>query len=115
MKAKVQVKTTSTKNPAPKNPAPKATAAKTTKSAPVAKAATAEKPTPAEKPIQTETLESIKAPEKIDKKTAQSSQIQFEQIAQRAYLLFEQRGYAHGFDREDWLEAEKQLKFESLN
>lgn len=109
-KAKVQVKTTSTKNPAPKT-----TAAKATKSAPVAKAATAEKPTPAEKPIQTEIVEAIKAPEKIEKKTAQSSQIQFEQIAQRAYLLFEQRGYAHGFDREDWLEAEKQLKFESLN
>ena len=30
-------------------------------------------------------------------------------IAQRAYELYEQRGYAHGHDREDWLEAERQL------
>lgn len=109
------MKITSTKNPTQKSPAPKTTAAKNTKSAPVAKAATTEKPTPAEKPIQKEIAEALKAPEKIEKKTAHSSQIQFEQIAQRAYLLFEQRGYAHGFDREDWLEAEKQLKFESLN
>ncbi|MBU6433521.1 MAG: DUF2934 domain-containing protein [Nitrospirae bacterium] len=30
-------------------------------------------------------------------------------IAQRAYELYEQRGYAHGHDREDWIEAERQI------
>jgi len=69
----------------------------------------AEKPTP-----KVETVVE-KAPEKIEKKVAQAPQIQFEQIAQRAFELFAKRGYVHGFDREDWLEAENQLKFESLN
>ena len=104
MKAQT-VKTTSSKNPAPKT-----TTAKSTKSAPAAKTATVEKPQPV-----MEKAETIKAPEKTEKKVAQAPQIQFEQIALRAYLLFEQRGYVHGFDNEDWLEAERQLKFESLN
>jgi len=30
-------------------------------------------------------------------------------IAQRAYELYAQRGHAHGHDREDWLEAERQI------
>jgi len=98
------VKTTSSKNPAPKTPAAKAT------KAPAAKTATAEKPTPI-----VEKTEAIKAPEKTEKKVAQAPQVQLEQIAQRAYELFEKRGYIHGFDREDWLEAERQLKIESLN
>jgi Polyketide cyclase / dehydrase and lipid transport/Protein of unknown function (DUF2934) len=32
-----------------------------------------------------------------------------EQIAQRAYELYLARGSVHGYEREDWLEAEKQL------
>jgi hypothetical protein len=32
-----------------------------------------------------------------------------EQIAQRAYELYLARGGVHGYEREDWLEAEKQL------
>jgi hypothetical protein len=31
------------------------------------------------------------------------------QIAERAYELFLARGRVHGYEREDWLEAEKQL------
>ena len=30
-------------------------------------------------------------------------------IAQKAYGLFEQRGFVHGYDLQDWLEAEKQV------
>ena len=30
-------------------------------------------------------------------------------IAQRAYELFEERGFAHGHDVEDWLQAEREL------
>lgn len=32
-----------------------------------------------------------------------------EQIAQRAYALFEARGKLHGFDQEDWVQAEREL------
>ena len=32
-----------------------------------------------------------------------------EAIAQRAYGLFQQRGYEHGHDLEDWLQAEAEL------
>ncbi|HZP49455.1 MAG TPA: DUF2934 domain-containing protein [Vicinamibacterales bacterium] len=31
-------------------------------------------------------------------------------IAERAYQLYIQRGRVHGFDREDWLRAEHELK-----
>jgi len=32
-----------------------------------------------------------------------------EQVRQRAYELFEARGYEHGHDREDWLQAETEI------
>jgi hypothetical protein len=31
-------------------------------------------------------------------------------IAQRAHEIYVERGYAEGFDREDWLRAEHELK-----
>ena len=31
-------------------------------------------------------------------------------IAKRAHEIYVDRGYAHGFDREDWLQAERELK-----
>jgi hypothetical protein len=40
-----------------------------------------------------------------------------EQIRQRAYEIFEERGRVHGRDTEDWLGAEQQLRtraFENL-
>jgi len=37
-----------------------------------------------------------------------------ELIATRAYTKFEQRGYAHGFDVQDWLEAERDLIQEAM-
>jgi DUF2934 family protein len=33
-----------------------------------------------------------------------------DQIAERAYGLYQARGYADGFDREDWFCAERELK-----
>ncbi len=33
-------------------------------------------------------------------------------IRERAYILWEKRGRAHGFDRQDWTEAEKQIRRE---
>ena len=31
-------------------------------------------------------------------------------VARRAYRRFEERGYEHGRDMEDWLEAERELR-----
>jgi hypothetical protein len=36
-----------------------------------------------------------------------------ERIAARAFELYEARGGAHGQDRDDWLQAEQQIDFES--
>ena len=33
-----------------------------------------------------------------------------EKIAQKAYEFFQQRGCRHGYDLQDWLEAEKIIK-----
>jgi DUF2934 family protein len=33
-----------------------------------------------------------------------------EDIAKRAHEIYVERGYAHGFDREDWLRAKHDLK-----
>lgn len=37
-----------------------------------------------------------------------------DQIAQRAYELYQQRGSEHGRDLEDWLTAEKELRNQNL-
>jgi hypothetical protein len=31
-------------------------------------------------------------------------------IAKRAYQIFERRGYSHGRDEEDWFQAERELR-----
>jgi hypothetical protein len=36
--------------------------------------------------------------------------VSVDDIAERAYGFYVDRGYAHGFDREDWLRAEGELK-----
>ncbi len=41
--------------------------------------------------------------------------VRLELVSQRAYQIFEERGCVHGFDGEDWIEADKQLIAESLN
>lgn len=45
---------------------------------------------------------------------ASEQQIQ-SRIRERAYQLFVKRGRAHGFDRQDWLEAERQVRKELQN
>ncbi len=35
--------------------------------------------------------------------------LQHQRIALRAYELYEARGYIHGFDVEDWLQAEREI------
>ncbi len=38
-----------------------------------------------------------------------ASPVRYETISQRAYELYVERGCAHGYHIEDWLEAERQL------
>jgi hypothetical protein len=38
------------------------------------------------------------------------SSVSEDQVAKRAYEIFESRGGRHGADLDDWLEAERQLK-----
>ena len=40
---------------------------------------------------------------------ASEVQISQEDVAQRAYEKFVARGYVHGFDRQDWIDAEEEL------
>ncbi len=42
--------------------------------------------------------------------TLEAPAISHEQIAERAYLLWIDRGYAHGHHQEDWLHAEAELR-----
>jgi hypothetical protein len=35
-----------------------------------------------------------------------------DEIALRAFLLFEKRGFEHGHDTEDWLQAEREIRQE---
>lgn len=37
----------------------------------------------------------------------------YERIAQKAYELYEKRGWVHGLDTEDWLEAERLVLVET--
>lgn len=59
----------------------------------------------------------VKTKEKeIQPKEVQSSQIdlEVEEIAERAYLIWESNNCCHGHDKEHWLQAEKELTEEKL-
>ena len=50
--------------------------------------------------------------EKSDRKKSHGDQVMEDvqaQIAQKAHELYEQRGRLHGYDLEDWLEAERHV------
>ena len=86
---------------------PTTTRAKTTKSP-----AQTEKATTAGKTVAVETTRQSAV---ADVSRKQTPQITFEQVAQRAYLLWHARGYQHGHHLEDWLKAEQELKAQSNN
>lgn len=44
-----------------------------------------------------------------------STPVRTEIICERAFQLFEKRGCVHGYDLQDWLEAEREIYEESLN
>lgn len=47
--------------------------------------------------------------------TRSSHQSINDEIAKLAYQFFVERGYQHGFDREDWLRAERVVKARRSN
>src|SRR4029077_11735370 len=51
----------------------------------------------------------------VESGNEQHQAIILETITKRAYQLFEERGCAHGSDREDWITAEKELLQNELN
>ena len=51
----------------------------------------------------------------VESRNEQHQQIILETIAKRAYQLFEERGCAHGSDKEDWITAEKELLLNDFN
>ena len=51
----------------------------------------------------------------VESRNEQHQEIILETIAKRAYQLFEERGCAHGSDREDWITAEKELLQDDFN
>lgn len=60
-------------------------------------------------------LEKGGAAKSTAKVIAHFTPVQTEIIAERAFRLFETRGCVHGYDVQDWLEAERQLSEELLN
>ncbi|MDE3199873.1 MAG: DUF2934 domain-containing protein [Acidobacteriota bacterium] len=81
-------------------------------------AETVKKPTTPRKPRATASAATPAAPKKTaapKKKTATrkakvvSISVTHEQIAALAHRYFEERGYAHGHDADDWLRAEAEL------
>ena len=51
----------------------------------------------------------------VESRNDQHQEIILATIARRAYHLFERRGYAHGFDLDDWMTAEKELLQNDFN
>ena len=51
-------------------------------------------------------FEALETPQGIDGHT------RAERVAQRAYELYQARGGEHGYDQEDWYEAEHQIEAE---
>lgn len=110
-KAKAQPATESKVQPAKKAKAESASkATASSKTPPMAKTSQA-----LSKPQETSALEVAVQAEKPVITSKQSApkkvivSITFEQIAQRAYEMWEQRGYSHGNDVDDWCRAEAEL------
>jgi hypothetical protein len=56
---------------------------------------------------------STRAPNRArTKRTSTEIQIPFDEIAKRAYEKFVLRGSVHGFDVQDWFDAEDELRAE---
>jgi hypothetical protein len=52
----------------------------------------------------------VDAQEQLDAKSNFSTEEYAARVANKAYELFERRGYQHGFDQEDWYQAERLIQ-----
>ncbi len=52
-------------------------------------------------------------PDPVSELTSRTTQALHDQIAQRAYALYERRGRGDGFDLQDWLTAELEILTEN--
>jgi len=89
-----------------KTPAVESAAKKTAASKTVPTKTTPSKTVPATPTITRKTTRPVEAPMIIRRVPEPSHQ----DIARRAYQLFEARGHQHGHDIEDWLRAERELR-----
>jgi hypothetical protein len=46
----------------------------------------------------------------VQSRNRREPSVKSNEVAQVAYTLFERRGRVHGFDQQDWLEAERLVK-----
>jgi hypothetical protein len=63
-------------------------------------------------PVQQNTVAGRLEESNIATTPVSSNRLTYQQIAERAFMLWQQRGYSHGHHVEDWLRAEAQLKQE---
>ena len=69
----------------------------------------AARPEPSDEMPREETMEETRSASSTSRTTGPSE----EEIRNRAYLRYLERGGGHGMDFEDWLQAEKELKTQS--
>lgn len=70
--------------------------------------ARAKKPVTGSTPV-SETAKTRKTPHRISVQPVTASDDLHQRIQQRAYELYERRGYGHGLALEDWLQAEREI------
>jgi hypothetical protein len=61
------------------------------------------------------TKERSKQKTQTQSKEKHTTPVSREQISEKAYEKWQQRGCVHGFDREDWMQVENELLQDSLN
>jgi hypothetical protein len=60
--------------------------------------------------VKTRNINKAEAGETLDDDGVGFNEPSREEIARRAYELYLARGEVHGYDRDDWLQAERELK-----
>ena len=62
------------------------------------------------KRVRAKNINREEARETLDGQTVGLNELATEEIERRAYELYLARGEVHGFDQDDWLQAERELK-----
>jgi len=62
------------------------------------------------KTVRAKNINKAEAGEALDDQTVSRNESAREEIERRAYELYLARGEVHGYDQDDWLQAERELK-----